>query len=241
MTQLPAGVPQYEPVRVPRHLAIIMDGNRRWARQRRLPGAMGHRAGARNVRPVVQACAERAVARAVGEGWLAAEQIDEQVFAPFLSLGALPPPDLCVRTGGDRRISNFLLWDFAYTEFHFADVRWPDFDDAAPVQAVARGFDGVRVVGNPRRSAAAGLNLAVRAASHAVVVRCDARCTLPPGYIRRATRTPWPAGLAGAAPGTAWAGRKGWSTRYSSMSTGRTRCWPRAASTRPWSAIRTTS
>ena len=62
-------------------------------------------------------------------------------------------------------------------------------DDAAPVRALARGFDGVRVVGNPRRSAAAGLNLAVRAAAHAVVVRLDARCTLPPGYIRRATRT----------------------------------------------------
>ena len=226
MTQLPASVPQYEPVRIPGHLAIIMDGNRRWARQRRLPGAMGHRAGARNVRPVVQACAERgvrcltlfafstenwqrpqreidllmslmrnvlqndldelhrrnvrvriigdrsrfpadlqaqmdraesltrgnaelalniaanyggrwditqaarAVARAVGEGRLAAGQIDEQVFASFLSLGALPPPDLCVRTGGDRRISNFLLWDFAYTEFHFADVYWPDFGAA---------------------------------------------------------------------------------------------------------------
>ena len=62
-------------------------------------------------------------------------------------------------------------------------------DNAAPVQALARGFDGVRVVGNPRRSAAAGLNLAVCAAAHAVVVRLDARCTLPPGYIRQATRT----------------------------------------------------
>ena len=62
-------------------------------------------------------------------------------------------------------------------------------DDPAPVLAVVRGFDAVRVVANPRRSAAAGLNLAVRAAAHAVVVRCDARCTLEPDYIRRATRT----------------------------------------------------
>ena len=61
MTQLSAGVPQYESIRVPLHLAIIMDGNHRWARQRRLPGEMGHRAGARKVRPVVEACAERGV------------------------------------------------------------------------------------------------------------------------------------------------------------------------------------
>ncbi len=210
--------------RVPRHVAIIMDGNHRWAKQRRLPGAAGHRAGARNVRPIAEACADlgvtcltlfafstenwqrpkrevrllmdlmrsvlendldelcerevrmriigdrskfasdlqmqmnraeamtrdnsrmslniaanyggrwditeaaRGLARAVAEGDMDPEQIDESVFAEYLSLGALPPPDICIRTGGDYRISNFLLWDFAYTELYFTDDFWPDFD-----------------------------------------------------------------------------------------------------------------
>jgi len=210
--------------RVPNHVAIIMDGNHRWAKQRRLPGAAGHRAGARNVRPIAEACADlgvtcltlfafstenwqrpkrevrllmdlmrnvlendldelcerevrlriigdrskfssdlqmqmnraeamtrdnsrmslniaanyggrwditeaaRGLARAVAEGDMDPEQIDESVFAEYLSLGALPPPDICIRTGGDYRISNFLLWDFAYTELYFTDDFWPDFD-----------------------------------------------------------------------------------------------------------------
>ena len=210
--------------RVPRHVAIIMDGNHRWAKQRRLPGAAGHRAGARNVRPIAEACADlgvtcltlfafstenwqrpkrevrllmdlmrsvlendldelcerevrlriigdrskfasdlqmqmnraeamtrdnsrmslniaanyggrwditeaaRGLARAVADGDMDPEQIDESVFAEYLSLGALPPPDICIRTGGDYRISNILLWDFAYTELYFTDDFWPDFD-----------------------------------------------------------------------------------------------------------------
>ncbi len=207
----------------PEHVAIIMDGNHRWASQRRLPGAAGHRAGARNVRPIAEACADlgvryltlfafstenwsrpkpevrllfslmsnmlkrdlaeldergvrvnfvgdcsrfpaelqmqmrqaetttrenddmilniaanyggrwdiaqaaRKLARAVAEGRLEADAIDEDSFAAALSLAGLPAPDLCIRTGGDVRISNFLLWDLAYTEFHFADDFWPDF------------------------------------------------------------------------------------------------------------------
>ena len=209
----------------PRHLAIVMDGNHRWARRRRLPGAAGHRAGARNVKTIAQAAARRGVqcltlfafstenwqrpprevnllldlmrgvlnddidelnregarlrfvgdrtrfpddlqalmaqaeqrtaangrlhlsiavnyggrwdivqaarrlADAVRAGDLDADAIDEDDFASFLSLGDLPPPDLCIRTGGDRRISNFLLWDFAYTEFYFTADYWPDFDE----------------------------------------------------------------------------------------------------------------
>ena len=208
----------------PRHLAIIMDGNHRWAKARRLPGAAGHRAGARRVRPVAEACADlgvscltlfafstenwgrprrevsllmdlmrnvlkndieelnrrevrlriigdrsrfdgdlqtlmgeaeartarnermqlniaanfggrwditaaaRALARDVRAGTLDPEDVDEQTFARYLSLGDLPPPDLCIRTGGDHRISNFLLWDLAYTELYFTDAFWPDFD-----------------------------------------------------------------------------------------------------------------
>lgn len=209
----------------PRHVAIVMDGNHRWAQARRLPGAAGHRAGAKNVKLVAQACADRGVecltlfafstenwqrprrevnllldlmrgvlnedleelnrkgaqlrfigerqrfpadlqalmrrgerltagngrlhlsiavnyggrwdivqaarrlAVAVRDGHLDAETIDESHYADMLSLGDLPPPDLCIRTGGERRISNFLLWDFAYTEFYFTADHWPDFDE----------------------------------------------------------------------------------------------------------------
>ena len=209
----------------PRHLAIVMDGNHRWARARRLPGASGHRAGAKNLKIVAEACAERgvefltlfafstenwqrprrevrllldlmrgvltddidelnrkqvrlrfvgersrfpadlqhlmeraeratranrrlhltiavnfggrwdiahaarALARAASAGDLDPDEITEQSFSRFLSLGDLPPPDLCIRTGGERRLSNFLLWDFAYTEFYFCDDYWPDFDE----------------------------------------------------------------------------------------------------------------
>jgi undecaprenyl diphosphate synthase len=210
-------------LRRPRHVAIIMDGNHRWAKARRLPGAAGHRAGARNVRPVAEACADEGVkvltlfafstenwqrpsrevnllldlmrnvldndieelnergvrlriigdrerfaadlqmrmqrvesltrdncemtlniaanyggrwdiARAARElamdvaaGRVSAESVDEALFARYLSLGDLPAPDLCIRTGGDARISNFLLWDFAYTELYFTDLYWPAF------------------------------------------------------------------------------------------------------------------
>jgi undecaprenyl diphosphate synthase len=208
----------------PQHVAIIMDGNHRWAKSRRLPGAAGHRAGARRVRPVAEACADlgvkcltlfafstenwsrprrevsllmdlmrnvlkndidelnrrevkltiigdrsrfdddlqqqmmevesrtahndrmrlniaanfggrwdittaaRALARDVRAGRLEPDDVDEQTFASYLSLGNLPAPDLCIRTGGDHRISNFLLWDLAYTELYFTDAFWPDFD-----------------------------------------------------------------------------------------------------------------
>ena len=208
----------------PRHVAIVMDGNHRWAQSRRLPRAAGHRAGAQNVKAIAKACADRGVecltlfafstenwqrprrevnvlldlmrgvltedleelnekgaqlrfigdrsrfpndlqvlmnraetrtagnsrlhlaiavnyggrwdiveatrrlARGVQAGALDPDAIDERSFATHLSLGDLPPPDLCIRTGGDHRISNFLLWDFAYTEFYFTPHFWPDFD-----------------------------------------------------------------------------------------------------------------
>ena len=209
----------------PRHLAIVMDGNHRWAKSRRLPAAAGHRAGANNVKAVAQASADfgvecltlfafstenwqrprrevsllldlmrrvlnddieelnangaqvrfvgdqrrfpedlqelmvsaeratahnqrlqlriavnyggrwdivqaaRQLAHAVHAGDLTPDAVDEERFASLLSLADLPPPDLCIRTGGDRRISNFLLWDFAYTEFYFTADYWPDFDE----------------------------------------------------------------------------------------------------------------
>ncbi|MBV1906079.1 MAG: di-trans,poly-cis-decaprenylcistransferase [Pseudomonadales bacterium] len=208
---------------VPRHLAIIMDGNNRWAKSRHLPGAAGHRAGAKNVRPVAEACADLGVkyltlfafstenwqrpkpevelllglmtrlleddvdelakrnvrlrvigdrsrfsgkiqmlmtraeqltlkntrmtlsiaanfggrwditnaakqlALAVQAGELDPEDITDARFQSQLSLGDVPPPDLCIRTGGDNRISNFMLWDMAYTELIFSEIYWPDF------------------------------------------------------------------------------------------------------------------
>ena len=71
--------------------------------------------------------AVRSVARAAMSGSLRVEQIDETVFAAALALGDVPDPDLFIRTGGEHRISNFLLWNLAYTELHFSDVLWPDF------------------------------------------------------------------------------------------------------------------
>jgi len=221
---------------VPRHVAVIMDGNHRWAKHRHLPGAAGHRAGARNVRPVAEACADlgvtcltlfafstenwqrpkrevsllmdlmrnvlrndlnelnerdvrlnvigdrskfapdlqmqmkraetltrdngrmalniaanfggrwditeaaRELARAAAAGKVDPDQIDESVFAQYLSLGDLPAPDICIRTGGDHRISNFLLWDFAYTELYFTDAYWPDFN-AETLESAFAWFD----------------------------------------------------------------------------------------------------
>ncbi|MFW6041375.1 MAG: polyprenyl diphosphate synthase [Guyparkeria sp.] len=218
--------------RIPRHVAIIMDGNHRWAKDRRVPGAAGHRAGARNVRPVAEACADagvevltlfafstenwhrpsrevnllmdlmrsvldrdvdelnergvrlriigdrdrfasdlqmrmnraetltcenqrmtlniaanfggrwdiaraaRDLARDVAAGRLDAADVDETVFAAYLSLGDVPAPDMCIRTGGEARISNFLLWDLAYTELYFTDAYWPEFSQDALAEAL---------------------------------------------------------------------------------------------------------
>jgi undecaprenyl diphosphate synthase len=220
-------------VRVPRHVAIIMDGNGRWAERRGLPRTAGHRAGLEPVRMAVEECGRRgvtaltlfafssenfrrpvsevgllmqiflealdreidelaakgvavrfigardrlgaalvermvaaeertrgnaglrlAVAVAYGGRWdiVAAAQrlacaaaagelepaaIDEQRFAAELALGDLPEPDLFIRSGGDQRISNFLLWNLAYTELWFTETLWPDFDAAELERAIA--------------------------------------------------------------------------------------------------------
>ena len=228
--------PQLEDGAPPRHVAIIMDGNHRWAQKRHLPGSAGHRAGARAVRPVAQQAAElgvevltlfafstenwfrprrevsllmalmrrvltedvdelhrervrvqiigdrsrfsedlqklmadaealtaqntrmtlmiaanyggrwdivnaaRALAQEVEAGRLRAQDIDESALDGALSLAGVPPPDLCIRTGGDHRISNFLLWQFAYTELFFTDRFWPDFDGAALEEALSEFY-----------------------------------------------------------------------------------------------------
>lgn len=81
--------------------------------------------------------AARALAQQVANGQLLPEQINEDLFASKLSLADLPLPDLCVRTSGEQRLSNFLLWQCAYTELHFCDVPWPDFDIKALDQVLA--------------------------------------------------------------------------------------------------------
>jgi len=217
---------------LPRHIAIIMDGNGRWAQQRRRPRVFGHRAGAQAVRRSIEAClqqgisvltlfafssenwgrpkdeidtlmklflnalerevdklhqhqvqirfigqrarfpekiiqrmaaaekhtqannalvlniavsyggqqdiaqAARQVAAQVVRGELDIEHIDEHALAAHLALADLPSPDLFIRTGGDLRISNFLLWQLAYTELWFSPVLWPDFDAAVLQQAL---------------------------------------------------------------------------------------------------------
>ncbi|HMN83446.1 MAG TPA: polyprenyl diphosphate synthase [Burkholderiaceae bacterium] len=221
-----------ETAMVPRHVAIIMDGNGRWATSRRLPRVAGHAKGVDAVRTTVETCARRGVEfltlfafssenwrrpadevsvlmrlfisalereiaslgdngirlRVVGElgafesrlrelvvqaeqrtagntrmtltvaanyggRWdilqamrrmlhahpeLASQPdlIDEARFAPYLAMAHAPEPDLFIRTGGEQRISNFLLWQLAYTELYFTDTFWPDFDAYAVDRAL---------------------------------------------------------------------------------------------------------
>ncbi|MGD9661534.1 MAG: polyprenyl diphosphate synthase [Porticoccaceae bacterium] len=81
--------------------------------------------------------AARKLATKVQSGALRPEDINEGLFAKHLSLADLPPPDLCIRTAGERRLSNFLLWHLAYTELYFSPVYWPDFDAKAFDEAVS--------------------------------------------------------------------------------------------------------
>ena len=212
-----------DPGRLPRHVAIIMDGNGRWARERGKPRIIGHRAGIESVRDVVKACSQIGIGyltlytfsrenwrrprrevkglmsmlgdllkreireldendvrvRAIGRvhdlpqsvrkelsrayertkdnkglvlilalsyggrdeivdaaskaarkamsGGLVPEEIDEETFSRFLYAPDIPDPDLLIRTSGELRVSNFLLWQIAYSEIWVTDVLWPDF------------------------------------------------------------------------------------------------------------------
>jgi undecaprenyl diphosphate synthase len=70
----------------------------------------------------------RSIARDIQADALVAEDVDEALISSRLSTATLPDPDLCIRTAGETRVSNFLLWQFAYAEFWFTEVLWPDFD-----------------------------------------------------------------------------------------------------------------
>jgi len=217
----------------PGHIAIVMDGNGRWAKKRNRPRSMGHQAGVKALRETIKHCvrlgvttltvfafssenwnrpdseisrlmelflraldkevaelhknevcvrfigdlsafntaiqtkmseaqiltagnqrlvvnvavnyggrwditqAAKRLAGAVLEGNLSLNEIDEPQFANFLTLAESPDPDLFIRTGGEMRISNFLLWQSAYTEIYFTPVLWPDFDKQSLDQAIA--------------------------------------------------------------------------------------------------------
>ncbi len=240
---------------IPRHVAIIMDGNNRWAKRRGVAGPTGHRAGVEAVRGVLRACkrhgvevltlfafssenwgrpvpevrallallsrylrnevrelhedgirmrfigerrrfsqrqqrlmqqseemtrnnteatvviavdyggqwdiaqAAQKLARQVQAGKLQPQDITPELIDRNVSISDLPRPDLCIRTGGDARISNFMLWHFAYTELYFTDTLWPDFSESEFARALAeysrrerrfglRSPDGLVVDGN---------------------------------------------------------------------------------------------
>jgi undecaprenyl diphosphate synthase len=217
--------------RLPRHVAVIMDGNGRWARHRKLPRIEGHRAGVRAVRETVRACRElgigyltlyafsvenwtrprsevsalmhllrhylnseidemrrngvrlrvigdssrlssgvrkalekamretangtnlclslalsyggrdeilraaRKFAQAAARGELAPDDLSEQRFGEYLDTADIPDPDLLIRTSGEQRVSNFLLWQIAYAELYVTPVLWPDFTKEDLVKA----------------------------------------------------------------------------------------------------------
>ena len=208
---------------LPRHVAVVMDGNGRWANKRHLPRAAGHKAGVSATREIVENCAKKGIealtifafssenwnrpkaevsslmslfvstitaevkkldkknvrvrfigdrtrfseklqqsiekseeltrdntglqlniaanyggrwdivnacrrlAEAVRDGAVAVDDIDEEMFDSSVSLSEMPAPDLFIRTGGEQRISNFLIWQLAYSELYFIDTLWPDF------------------------------------------------------------------------------------------------------------------
>lgn len=84
---------------------------------------------------IVEAC--RNIARQAQDGSIAPGDIDEQLFARHLATADMPDPDLLIRTGGEQRISNYLLWQIAYAELYFCDTYWPDFSDADLHKAIA--------------------------------------------------------------------------------------------------------
>ena len=221
-----------DPDSLPQHIAIVMDGNGRWAEKRKRPRSMGHQAGLRTLRRTVEHCARagvatltvfafssenwnrpkgevsrlmdlfmraldkevaalhengvrvffigdrsafqqemqermesaeiltrentrmtlnvaanyggrwdivqatRHIARMAEQGRIRTDDINEDTVAMALASHDMPDPDLFIRTGGEMRISNFLLWQSAYSEFYFTPVLWPDFDDAEMDRAI---------------------------------------------------------------------------------------------------------
>ena len=112
---------------------------------------------------IVQAC--QSLARQCSSGAVRPEDIDEARFGAALALAGIPDADLMIRTGGERRISNFLLWSAAYAELYFTEVLWPDFD-MSELEAALAFFDG-----RERRFGLTGEQLPARGRGPAVKVR----------------------------------------------------------------------
>ena len=180
-----AGSPVTPSASVPRHVAIVMDGNGRWARKRFMPRVFGHKFGMKTVVRVIDDCASRGIEYLTvyafsSENWKRPDEevsglmnlvlvgaskyladgnppelLSEAVLSRYMALAHAPDPDLFIRTGGEVRVSNFLLWQLAYAEFHFTDCLWPDFDAAELDQAIAafasrdRRFGGVKEGASP--------------------------------------------------------------------------------------------
>lgn len=234
-----------------RHVAIIMDGNNRWAKREGKAGISGHRAGVERIRDVLAACrkngvevltvfafssenwrrppkevealmglfysylkreakrlaqenvrlkvigsrlrfddklrraideaeqiaasgeatlviaadyggqwdiaqAARKAAELVAAGEIAAADVDADLLSQHISTADLPPLDLLIRTGGEHRISNFLLWQASYAELYFSPLLWPEFDDAATNEAIADFYSRQRRFGRTSEQLAAG-------------------------------------------------------------------------------------
>ena len=138
--------------RLPQHIAIIMDGNGRWAQEQGQDRLYGHYHGVISVRKVVEAAAEIGIkyltmyafstenwdrpTEEVKNGQLNPAQIDEAIFAQNLTTKGIPDPELMIRTSGEHRISNFLLYQLAYAELYFTETRWPDFRKEHLVEAI---------------------------------------------------------------------------------------------------------
>ena len=123
-----------------------------------------------DIAPAARRLAERCVA-----GELRADDIDEERLGAQLALAGLPDPDLLIRTGGEQRISNFLLWKLAYTELYFCDALWPDFDErraATPRSSTSAGASAVSgsCPSRPGRADAA------RARHHGPAARARSSC-----------------------------------------------------------------
>jgi undecaprenyl diphosphate synthase len=230
LTKLPASL---DPTKMPQHVAAIMDGNGRWAKQQGLPRIAGHQQGAKTVKSLLRCCKDwgianftvyafstenwsrpaaevdflmklfeglldselaklheegvrvrflgdrsqvpiglqrmmdksiattehnravtfniainyggrneilqacKSIATLIRAGELDPQSIDESVFTQYLDTTGLPDPDLLIRTSGEQRLSNFLLWQLAYTELYITNTHWPDFSNDEFTQAIA--------------------------------------------------------------------------------------------------------
>ena len=118
--------------KVPNHIGIITDGNRRYAMALGISTDEGHVAGKNKLEDVLDWCREiinavRKILKDGMEGKITPSDISEAKFREYLYDGNIPDPDLILRTSGEERVSNFLIWQSAYSELYFTDVYWPDF------------------------------------------------------------------------------------------------------------------